>query len=128
MRSRWRWSAYLRDRDLRHACSPNSVRPRGKLFLRAPIAKSRTTSLKPIIAAASALSLIACGTRSHIVARNPALTLVPTCADAVPVYPDREHVPYDYYEVALISAEANSVYNGNGDLLKSMRGEAAGVG
>jgi hypothetical protein len=84
--------------------------------------------LKPIIAAASALGLIACGTRSHIVARNPALALVPTCADAVPVYPDREHVPYDYYEVALISAEANSVYNGNGDLLKSMRGEAAGVG
>jgi len=46
----------------------------------------------------------------------------------VPVYPDRDHVPYDYYEVALITAEGNSVYTGNGDLLKSVRNEAAGVG
>jgi len=46
----------------------------------------------------------------------------------VPVYPDREHVPFDYYEVALIGAEGNSVYNGNGDLLKTIRNEAAGVG
>jgi hypothetical protein len=76
---------------------------------------------------ASAL-LAACGTRSHIVATNPALALAPTCSNAVPVYPDREHVPYDYYEVALISAEANSVYNGNGDLLKSVRSEAARAG
>jgi hypothetical protein len=62
------------------------------------------------------------------VARNPALTLAPTCADAVPVYSDRDHVPYDYYEVAVIDAEANSVYNGNGDLLKSVRNEAAALG
>ena len=72
--------------------------------------------------------LLGCGTRSHIVARNPALTLAPTCADAVPVYSDRDHVPYDYYEVAVINAEGNSVYTGNGDLLKSVRNEAAGVG
>jgi len=71
---------------------------------------------------------VACGTRSHIAARNPALTLAPTCGDAVPVYSDRAHVPYDYYEVALITAEGNSVYNGNGDLLKSVRNQAAGVG
>jgi len=69
-----------------------------------------------------------CGARSHIVARNPALTLPPTCADAVPVYSDRAQVPYDYYEVALITAEGNSAYNGNGDLLKSVRNEAASVG
>ncbi len=42
----------------------------------------------------------ACGARAHIAARNSALALAPTCADAVRVYPDREHVPYDYYEVA----------------------------
>lgn len=70
----------------------------------------------------------ACGTRSHIEARNSALTLSPTCADAVPVYPDREHVPFDYYEVALITAEGNSVYTGNGDLLKVVRNQAASVG
>ncbi|MEP6550490.1 MAG: hypothetical protein ABJB95_04870 [Gemmatimonadales bacterium] len=70
----------------------------------------------------------ACGARAHIAAMNSALTLAPTCADAVRAYPDRGHVPYDYYEVALITAEGNSVYNGNGDLLKSVRNEAAGVG
>jgi hypothetical protein len=81
-----------------------------------------------ILTLATGCLIAACGTRSHIEARNSALALAPTCADAVPVYPDREHVPFDYYEVALITAEGNSVYTGNGDLLKSVRNEAAGVG
>lgn len=86
---------------------------------------TRTTVLTAVLLACG---LASCGTRSHIVARNPALTLAPTCANAVPVYADRDHVPYDYYEVAVISAEGNSVYTGNGDLLKSVRNEAAGLG
>lgn len=86
------------------------------------------TTIRILAAVVLAAAAVGCGTRSHIVARNPALTLAPTCADAVPVYPDRAHVPYDYYEVALINAEGNSVYTGNGDLLKSVRNEAAGVG
>ena len=72
--------------------------------------------------------LAACGTQSRIVATNPAISLSPTCTDAVAVYPDRDHVPYDYYEVALITAQGNSVYTGNGDLLKAMRSKAASVG
>ena len=73
--------------------------------------------------------LAACGgTRSQIVARNPALTLAPTCADAVTVFPSIDKVPYDYYEAALITAEGNSVYTGNGDLLKTVRNEAAAIG
>jgi len=88
-----------------------------------------TPQISKILLTVAAASLVAaCGTRSHIEARNPALTLAPTCADAVPVYSDRERVPYDYYEVALITAEGNSVYAGNGDLLKAVRNEAAGVG
>ena len=73
-------------------------------------------------------ALNACGARTRVVATNPALSLAPTCADAVPVFADRDHVPYDYYEVALITSEGNSVYNGNGDLLKSIRNKAAAVG
>ena len=69
-----------------------------------------------------------CATKSSIVARNTELTLAPTCGDAVTVFPGREKVPYDYYEVAIIAAEGNSVYTGNGDLLKSARNQAAGVG
>jgi hypothetical protein len=72
--------------------------------------------------------IAACGARTHIVATNPALSLAPTCPDAVAVYPDNHHVPYDYYEVALITSEGNSVYVGNGDLLKSIRNHAARVG
>jgi hypothetical protein len=73
-------------------------------------------------------ALAACGTQTRVVATNPALSLSPTCADAVAVYADREHVPYDYYEVALITARGNSVYTGNGDILKAMRSKAAPLG
>jgi hypothetical protein len=73
-------------------------------------------------------ALFACGARARVVATNPGLALGPTCSNAVPVFADTEHVPYDYYEVALITAEGNSVYNGNGDLLKSIRTQAARLG
>ena len=82
----------------------------------------------PINAIALLCTLTACGARAHIDARNPALTLAPTCADAVPVYSSSADVPYDYYEVALITAEGNSVYTGNGDVLKSVRKQAASIG
>jgi hypothetical protein len=73
-------------------------------------------------------ALTACGARTRVVARNPGLTLSPTCSDAVKAYPSRDHVPYDYYEVALITAEANSVYTGNGNVLKAICSQAATVG
>ena len=73
-------------------------------------------------------ALTACGARARVVATNPGLSLAPTCADAVRVFANSEHVPYDYYEVALITAEGNSVYTGAGDLLKSIRKRAAAVG
>lgn len=73
-------------------------------------------------------ALFGCATRSQIVARNSELALAPTCADAVTVFAGRDKVPYDYYEVALITAEGNSVYVGNGDLLKSVRNQASSVG
>ena len=72
--------------------------------------------------------LSACGARTRIVATNSALSLSRTCQDAVSVFADNEHVPYDHYEVALITAEGNSVYIGNGDLLKSIRNQAARLG
>jgi hypothetical protein len=46
----------------------------------------------------------------------------------VKVFSSPDRVTYDYYEIALITAEANSVYNGNGDILKSVRKQAATVG
>jgi hypothetical protein len=70
----------------------------------------------------------ACATHTQVVATNPALSLSATCGDAVRVFPDRDHVPYDYYEVALITAEGNPAYSGNGDVLKAIRNRAAGLG
>jgi hypothetical protein len=93
-------------------------------------AETRMTILphRRAIAMLALVSMTACGARTRIVATNAAISLAPTCADAVPVYPDNAHVPYDYYEVALITTEGNSVYNGNGDLLKEIRNKAAGLG
>jgi hypothetical protein len=73
-------------------------------------------------------AVAACGAHASIVARNPAPALTPTCVEAVAAYGDRDQVPYDYYEVALIRGEGNSVYTGNGDVLKSVRKQAASVG
>ena len=73
-------------------------------------------------------ALLGCAARSQIVARNAQLTLAPTCADAVSVFSGRDKIPFDYYEIALIAAEGNSVYVGNGDLLKSVRNQASSVG
>jgi hypothetical protein len=88
-----------------------------------------TTIFRRVVLSSAILcALAACGTRARIVATNPALSLAPTCANAVPVYADKNRVPYDYYEIALITAEANSVYNGKGDLLRSIRNKAAAVG
>ena len=70
----------------------------------------------------------ACGARTRVVATNSALSLARTCQDAVSVFADNQHVPYDYYEVALITSEGNSVYIGNGDILKSIRNQAARLG
>jgi hypothetical protein len=83
---------------------------------------------RPVAAIAILVVFTACRTRAGIVATNPALSLSPTCTDAVAAYADRDHVPYDYYEVALVTARGNSVYTGNGDLLKAMRSQAASVG
>ena len=88
-----------------------------------PMTRARTVARLTFLGA-----LCACSTHTRIVATNPALSLAPTCADAVAAYADRDHVPYDYYEVALVTAKGNSVYTGNGDLLKDMRSKAASVG
>lgn len=81
-----------------------------------------------VLICAFALGASACGIHTQVLATNPALSLAPTCAEVVSVFPDRETVPYDYYEVALITSKGNAAYNGNGDVLKAIRGKAATLG
>lgn len=65
-------------------------------------------------------TILACHPRAQVVATNPVIALSSTCLEAVPVYANSHLVPYDYYEVALITGERNSVYTGNGPLLKAV--------
>lgn len=76
-----------------------------------------------VLAAASA-----CGVRSTTTMVNPAYSRAPTCAAAVTVYDSRAQVPYDYYELAWIQAEGNSVYTTNHQLQQSIINNAAKVG
>jgi hypothetical protein len=85
--------------------------------------------LRPLSFCAAILTgICGCGTSTRVLATNPGLALSSTCAEVVTVYPDRETVPYDYYEVALITSEGNAAYNGNGDVLMAMRDRAASLG
>ena len=79
-------------------------------------------------ACALLISLAACRPHVQVVATNSALSLSPTCTDVVSVYASPDNVPYDYYEIALITGEGNAAYTGNGDVLKAMRSRAALLG
>ena len=51
-----------------------------------------------------------------------------TCDEAIDVYTSRNAVPHDYYELAWISAEANSVYTSDNKIVDKIRKEAAEKG
>lgn len=59
---------------------------------------------------------------------SPAMTRAPTCAAAIAVYNSRADVPYDYYELAWIEAEGNSVWTTDNQLQQQIRNGAAKVG
>jgi hypothetical protein len=59
---------------------------------------------------------------------NPSLNRAPTCGSAIAAYNSRSQVPYDYYEVAWIEADGNSVWTTNNQLQQQIRNGAAKVG
>ncbi|HZK78291.1 MAG TPA: hypothetical protein VFC35_05235 [Gemmatimonadaceae bacterium] len=74
------------------------------------------------------LSLSACGVRTHTTDINPAMSRAATCDEAVDTYTSRAQVPHDYYELAWISAEGNSVYASDGKIAEQVRKKAADAG
>lgn len=70
----------------------------------------------------------ACGVRTVTTDVNPRVSRQPTCDEAVIVYKTRNEAPHDYYELAFISAEANSIYTSDGRVLNQIRKKAAEVG
>lgn len=59
---------------------------------------------------------------------NPSMSRAPTCAAAIAVYNSRSDVPHDYYELAWIEAEGNSVWTTDNQLQQQIRNGAAKVG
>lgn len=80
----------------------------------------------PAIAVA-AVAVAACG---GIRVNNtvPQHKFAATCAEAVTVYKAFKDVPNNYYEVALITAEGNSVWTDDDEMVQRMRQRAASVG
>ena len=83
--------------------------------------------LKAAAIAATAVAATACG---GIKVNNtvPQHKFAATCAEAVTVYQSFKDVPNNYYEVALITAEGNSVWTDDDEMVQRMRQRAATVG
>jgi len=87
-----------------------------------------TKLIRPAMIGAAGIAMIACGVRTVTTDVNPRISRSATCDEAVITYASRDVVPYDYYELAFISAEANSVYTSNGQVQTQIRKKAAEVG
>ncbi|MFL5466280.1 MAG: hypothetical protein ACJ8AB_02540 [Gemmatimonadaceae bacterium] len=80
------------------------------------------------VACAVALGSACAGVKKTTTDINPSMNRAPTCANAIAVYNSRSDVPYDYYELAWIEAEGNSVWTTDNQLQTQIRNGAAKVG
>ena len=80
------------------------------------------------LAAALAVGSACAGVRKTTTDVNPTMNRAPTCAAAIAVYNSRADVPYDYYELAWIEAEGNSVWTTDNQLQTQIRNGAGKVG
>jgi hypothetical protein len=76
----------------------------------------------------AAVGLMGCHTKARTVDVSPNLTRRPTCANAVTVFEGRGDVPTNYYELAWVEAEGNSVWTSDDQIVQRMKTEAAKVG
>jgi hypothetical protein len=88
-----------------------------------------TITFKGIALACGLAAGSACaGVRKTTTDLNPSVNRPSTCAAAIAVYNSRADVPYDYYELAWIQAEGNSVWTTDNQLQQQIRNGAAKVG
>lgn len=73
-------------------------------------------------------AVTACGVKKQTTDLNPSMSRPATCADAIMTYNTRSDVPSDYYELAFVEAEGNSVYTTDNKLQEQVRNGAAKVG
>ena len=88
-----------------------------------------TRTIKGVtLACALAVGAACAGVKKTTTDINPSMSRAPTCAAAIAVYNSRSDVPYDYYELAWIEAEGNSVWTTDNQLQTQIRNGAAKVG
>lgn len=88
-----------------------------------------TNNIKGITLALTLAVGSACaGVRKTTTDVNPSLSRAPTCAAAIAVYNSRADVPFDYYELAWIEAQGNSVWTTDNQLQQQIRNGAGKVG
>jgi hypothetical protein len=88
-----------------------------------------TITFKAVALACGLAAGSACaGVRKTTTDLNPSVNRPSTCAAAIAVYNSRADVPYDYYELAWIQAEGNSVWTTDNQLQQQIRNGAAKVG
>jgi hypothetical protein len=85
----------------------------------------RTNSRWALPLALAALTASACGVRTKTTDVSPSMSRAATCDEAVDVYKSRAEVPFDYYELAWISAEGNSVWTSDGKIVAQIKKKAA---
>lgn len=76
----------------------------------------------------SAAVLAGCGVKTKTTDLNPRISRAATCEAVIVGYDSRADVPSDYYELAFIQAEANSVYTSDKKVNDQIRKKAAQVG
>ena len=85
-------------------------------------------SLETVTVALALVAVSACGVKKTTTDISPTISRAPTCEDAIVTYASRSDVPTDYYELAYIEAEGNSVYTTDNKLQENIRNAAAKVG
>jgi hypothetical protein len=88
----------------------------------------RIQALKAITLAIVLVGAAACGVKKQTTTVSPGVVFQATCEDAIVTYATRSDVPADYYEVAWVEAEGNSVYTTDNKLQENIRNGAAKVG
>ena len=89
---------------------------------------TRMTATKAMLPLALAILGACTGVKKNTTTISPAFQAAPTCPAAIQTYASRAEVPSDYYEVAWVSAEGNSVYTTDNKLQENIRDAAAKAG
>ena len=89
---------------------------------------TKITALKSIPLVLALVASAACGVKKQTTDVSPMSARAATCEDAIVTYASRSEVPNDYYELAWVEAEGNSVYTTDNKLQENIRNGAAKVG